>query len=358
MDAIDFFNSDILDLPKERDSDDFMGYVSKMMDEYRIQMQRVKNRTLVDKVITTRITLVHEVTVLLQDCLNAYFQGYPHQAYHMIDKVMAELGPHFDMLCPRMDMSGLINPMYRFRTAGDKPFDCKDLFHIPFESRHFVGPMRYSIPGLPCLYAGGSTYVCWRELRQPDLNTIWVSRVQAKPDTKLKVLNFGQRPTCFAAWIASRTDEFKDLNRNTAVLGAAVACWPLLALCSIRVRHDNGRFKPEYVVPQLVLQWITNKRRFHGVRYFSTHYSEYHDDPKSYMNYVFPASTVGVTGHCPDLSSLFELTEPMLWNSVKGESAPPAKRPVYKFHGKVLDDLEQDYGHVEDVLLNKPTQSI
>lgn len=358
MDAIDFFTSDVVQLPTERDRDDFAGYAFKLLDDYRTQMQRVKNQTLVDHVITTRIDLVHEVSQLLTECLTVYFRGYPHEAYQTIDKVMAKLGPHFDLLCPTSDMSGYINPMYRFRTEDGTPFACKDLFHIPFDSRHFVGPMRYSIPGLPCLYTGGSTYVCWRELRQPDLGTIWVSRVQAKPDTNLKVLNFGQRPTIFGRWIANRPDDFDDFNNNTAVLGAAVACWPLLALCSIRVRHDNGRFKAEYVVPQLVLQWITKTREFHGIRYFSTHYTEYHDDPKTYMNYVFPARSVGVSGHCPDLSSLFELTEPLPWNSAKGESAPHAKRPMYKFHGSILDELERDFGHVEDVLLGKPTRSI
>ena len=44
----------------------------------------------------------------------------------------------------------------------------EEMFHIPFNKRYLVGNQRFSISGLPCLYLGGSPYVCWEELGRPD----------------------------------------------------------------------------------------------------------------------------------------------------------------------------------------------
>jgi hypothetical protein len=53
-------------------------------------------------------------------------------------------------------------------------------------------------------------------------------------------------------------------TRNRPVYDLVVAhavCWPLIAACSIKVKNPGANFKPEYVVPQLILQWITDETR-------------------------------------------------------------------------------------------------
>ena len=92
----------------------------------------------------------------------------------------------------------------------------------------------------------------------------------------------------------------------------------------------------------------------HGIRYFSTHYSEYPDDPKTYMNYVFPARTNPTAGYCTDLCELFELTDPVSWPQAKAAPAAGVKRPRYKTR-EILDDaLEAEFGRAEDGLLSLP----
>src|SRR5262249_24504175 len=157
--------------------------------------------------------------------------------------------------------------------------------HIPFHLRHIVGSQRYSVPGLPCLYVGGSTLVCWRELGgtgDPTPADVYISRFKACDKAHLNVVNLGHRPALMAAYIANIQHLFTTPTADCAYVTAYATCWPLMAVCSIR-RRQEGPFAPEYMIPKLVLQWITSTKQFDGIRYFSTRIDTFYDDPKTAM---------------------------------------------------------------------------
>lgn len=112
---------------------------------------------------------------------------------------------------------------------------------------------------------------------------------------------------------------------------AHALCWPLLAACSIRVRHQNAHFKPEYILPQLVLQWLTNETLIDGVRYFTTKTSQYFSDPVSVANFAFPVRTSKPTGFCTLLASKFVLGNPVCWPTVRGTTPPVGTTPHTNF---------------------------
>lgn len=286
-------------------------------------------------------------------------EGRRQQAFAELDVALNELGPRLDMLLPSHDMGKLLNPLYRFRMSGTQPYSKAGLFHIPFEFRDRVGAMRYSVAGLPCLYLGGSTNVCWRELGQPQIENISVSRFEVVANTDLRVMNLGIRLPWFAGWMHEKFYEFISRSSSVNVLVAAhTACWPLVAICSIRVPDRQSKERPEYLIPQLLLEWVTRTKRFHGIRYFSTHYSEYPDDPKTYMNYVFPALSQGASGVCSELSRMFQLTDPQFWSNAKSLPAGQGKRPIYRTAKVVDQDLENEFGRAEDGLFSLPPGSV
>lgn len=41
------------------------------------------------------------------------------------------------------------------------------MLHLPFPMRGKTGNYRFSIPGIPSLYLGNSSYACWLELGRP-----------------------------------------------------------------------------------------------------------------------------------------------------------------------------------------------
>lgn len=350
----EFLVDDLLELPKER-TGDFEPFMADLFDRYIKLVQTIERGSLLGKVLSNRLPTIQAACQGLLKTLHLALSGDRPAAYLELDSTLMALGPHFDSLCPPGDMSEFVNPMYRFRMTESTPFLRKDIFHIPFELPHYIKEMRYSVAGLPCLYMGGSTQVCWMELGKPDLDKVSVSRYFALQGTNLRVLNFGHRSQLLAAQVHLEPHLFNGLSRDTAFVAAQVACWPLIAICSMRVPDRSSPERPEYAIPQLVLEWITKTRAFHGVRFFSTHYDEYIDSPKTYMNYVFPASSISTQGYCVNLKALFQLTEPKTWTELKTLPMAIGIRPYYKMRGQVLLDLEDKFGKVEDSLLKLPT---
>jgi hypothetical protein len=357
MDAVDFLHCDASDLPKTRVGG-YPAFVDRILDDYQARLRQVVPRNLIDRAVRNELQRVVPLCAAIRDVIALAVAGDRASAYGRLDAALNALGAHLRALMPSGDMSAFVNPLYRFRTAGKSPYFCGDLFHIPFYLRRIVQPMRYSVAGLPSLYLGGSTHVCWRELGEPNLSNVSVSRYEAIANTNLRVLNFGHRLPVLAAYVYDAPGEFLSLNSAVAFVVAQVACWPLIAACSVRVPDRNAADRPEYLVPQLVLEWITKNHQFHGIRYFSTHYEEYPDDPKTYMNYVFPARTTPPVGYCPDLCRLFKLTDPISWTVAKASPVSGARRPRYKTR-KILDTaLESEFGRAEDGLLGLPAREL
>ena len=62
--------------------------------------------------------------------------------------------------------------LYKARAAeSNYRFSQNEMFHIPYEKRNKIGNQRFSVTGLPCLYLGSSSYICWEELGRVDFST-------------------------------------------------------------------------------------------------------------------------------------------------------------------------------------------
>jgi len=108
------------------------------------------------------------------------------------------------------------------------------------------------------------------------------------------------------------------------LLATHIVLWPLIASCSIIVAHPDAPFKPEYIVPQMALQWVTKNAEFEGIVYFSTHVKhvmELNRSPLPTCNLVFPAKEIRPQGRCSRLRSLFKMTQPIGWELVRAINA-------------------------------------
>jgi hypothetical protein len=214
-----------------------------------------------------------------------------------------------------------IAPLYRMCELQQNQLTRPFMFHWPFELRHMVGRHRYGIPGFPCLYLGGSLQVCQAECRVPDNRLAQMAVAEFAPRHDLKVLDFGYRPSALAqvaAGSALRPEGSNPPLEN--ILISYSVCWPLQAGASIRVLHEQGRFYPEYIVPQIITQWLIREAdQCDGIRYFSTRYVPDPDAIRSTANFVFPARELHLqAGHCGKLKRAFDLTQPCMWASTTG----------------------------------------
>lgn len=326
MDLIDFFNSAELELPGTWDTypGSFEQFIDELFNNYQTNLTALTGTDyLTDRVLTESFTVAPSLCDGLKTCFLEYLLGHPPNAYETLKLLLNSIKHCFSAMYSIDDVAGALTHLYRMRSDKRSALSQQEVFHVPFESRHLVATYRYSIPGLPCLYLGGSAYVCWEECGRPALDSVHLSRFQPASGCTLQLLDFGWRPAQMAALIDCGKYQ-EQLSRRSNVSDLVVAhalCWPLVAACSIKVRHPTANFKPEYIIPQLVLQWLTNETEIDGVRYFTTKASRYFDDPMTVANFAFPVRTTKPSGYCDHLASRFELSNPVYWPTV-GPTAP------------------------------------
>lgn len=211
-----------------------------------------------------------------------------------------------------------MRPNFEWAAAGT--LKKKDIFHVPFENRNLVRNQRYSIAGLPCLYLGSSTWICWEELDRPELNGCICSRFKFAEETT--ILDFQFTPA--NAWDIfirvrdlsrggdppKRIDELLARYDDNFII-SYILYWPLIAATSIRVDWRVGAFFPQYIVPQLLLQWVTKEGKVDGIRYFSTRMAKMNHYVN--VNYVFPTRDIQHLGRCSILRRKIHLVAPVPW---------------------------------------------
>lgn len=234
----------------------------------------------------------------LKETIDCYYDGQPAQAYdklkHTLNSKLNVKNYQEILKIRRYDRN---ESFYRIRIKKDNfPFDAYEMFHIPFEKRGIIVTQRYSIPGFPCLYLGSSIYSCWEEMKRPNINDFQAVRLESKREIRHIDLT---RPV------------FKsDDNLRTRDIYHYLMTWPLIACCSIKVKDYSNAFKPEYIIPQLLLQWVRNNEEVDGIKYNSTHIDIHkHTCQGDFSNLVLPVKSNREKGHCPELSRMFALTK-------------------------------------------------
>lgn len=171
--------------------------------------------------------------------------------------------------------------LYRMRKQdGYRLFKRIEMFHMPTNMTNKLANARYSLNGFPCLYLGTSLYVCWEELRRPDIVKTNYVKMVANEDI------------CVYSTLCP--EKFNDRND--------VIQFVLFALCSKVVPNDSDSFQYVYAFPELVLLLLIHYKKDtkepYGIKYVSSRYFNNDGDFTSegiFYNYVLP-----VYGDCDD----------------------------------------------------------
>lgn len=136
---------------------------------------------------------------------------------------------------------------YRTRTSDKPLISAREMFHTPFELRGLVKTARFSILGFPSLYLTKNMFTSWEETRRSDIETLYASRLRL------------QRPIALVDLRLRRTfGEVKQEEREAAARQYLYTI-PLIIACSLKVQRDTDSFKPEYILPQLILHAIIDE---------------------------------------------------------------------------------------------------
>jgi len=300
-----------------------LKYLKELFDEYLKHIEKDWNIALPgDKapnmIFRERVhaakTKAKNISESVIDALGLYLQGSTHQAQEclfstldgniMLDHVKKDLEPN--------------NAPYRlFRIrVSDNTSEIqarKDMFHVPFTLRHKIGTNRYSIPGYPCLYLSSSIYTCWEEMGRPPFHKIVLARFEPHITDKQPIFYLHHAPLQWREYLENKIHSDKDISPFAFdEFTSYLIHWPLQLACAIPLRNSGALFHEEYIIPQMLMQWVRSNKKVHGFCFRTTHVpqlSAQHISPRLLANYAFPARST-VQDYCSELTKEFWLTEP------------------------------------------------
>lgn len=309
MNLTELYQDTFFTLPKKWDSKkNFESFVSKELRVFLSKIETLNDLEGLNYDLELVITRQKHLIKNIERSISDYLNGKPAKAFNKLRNGLQ--GSEKDFL-------GLLNiraievgtDFFRLRySEQNKPFERKEFFHIPFELRGKVKTQRFSIPGFPSLYLGTSIYVCWEELNRPNINHFQGVRLSNKDEFNI-------------------IDLSPPLDLKPKSIYDYLMVWPLIFTSSIRVKNINDDFKPEYIIPQLLLQYVREIPSIDGIKYRTTHIDFTESKAEGeFINLVLPVKTNDKHGLCKELESLFEITEA---NSYQLHNAATDRAPLY-----------------------------
>lgn len=309
----ELINSKVFKIPNEQQENSyFPDFLKSKLDDY--------TRNISDKIKDNNISSkIKNLSTIISETIELYYKGQIYKASKHFSEYL-KLNLEKNKIFKSEVNEGDI--FYRARLSGKKQFNVSDLFHIKFEERHKIKTQRYSIPGFPALYLGNSTYTCWEEFERTNLRDLWFSKFETQK--KMYVILIER-----IEGLLEILNEDSDKDRNYKFLTDYLAFFPLILSSTIKVKNPSGNFKPEYIIPQMLLEYISNDETISGIQFPSTKIDYNSLVNIEANNFVFPVKKIAKEGHCSILSELFYLTAPTSLEIEETIDNSPNEPPEY-----------------------------
>jgi len=326
MDTCELYSKVIELLPVTQGNKDFQETLLTALEDYSIDVQQLDVSVFSDAEERAAIIAnIEALNKILNDTVGLYFGGRHGEAFQLFQQRMNGPDGLFEQIgvlpikeqtdIQERDENGDIKVqktptiLFRAREFKDKrDHTFEDMFHIPLDQRGIVRTQRYSSPGYPCLYLGKTIYACWEEMHRPRFDDLMFSGFKVRLAFDVYDLRVPQ------------PEDFEGRNLQQTLLRL-----PLIIACMVKVKNDTDPFKPEYIIPQLLIETIicNNQKKMEkeagprdlvwGITYTSTHKSKDFPFGFTFMdNIALPVVlSDGKNKHCNVLASLFDISDPL-----------------------------------------------
>lgn len=327
----DFLDDPQLFLPIRWNGESFSLTLDKLFHYYCGKLETLSfEKSLKVSLSRGYIDRIKRVCGLLRTAVDYYLNGFPSEAYITFGDAMDGLMrmPLDECIKNARENEDELELFRAVSVEDNKPYNRSRVFHTPYNLRSKVTTSRYSIAGYPSLYLGTSLELCCEEIhRNPYSNFTIASmfkleKITEYTNTHIQIIELGIKPQDFVIagnndnrqrWIHTNT-----LNNND-VKAAYLLWYPLIASCSYIRINKKDPFAAEYIIPQLLMQWVRNEIKIKtndeydqlvGIRYFSCASVKSSDMG---FNYVFPTSgnKMENSPFCSVLANVFRLTSPV-----------------------------------------------
>lgn len=263
----------------------FPVFFQEHLNEYLEFLDTYKNDFKIDDVLFRK---VDEMCLNLSKCIFSYYEGQVKISYDYFTKSLINFDQNLLSIFNFNTDEKIEENLFRARKITEEIDSKFEIFHLPMELRTICGSSRFGIAGFPCLYLSTSIFLCLKELSaRRDNNSIRDTEY-----TNMFISTFELRKRKETYKIIDLSLEWNQLlelgihNANYFLL------YPVMFACSIRRSKDASAFVPEYIIPQMLLQYLISKMES-STSVFGIKYRPCYSDPllkdigKEY-NYVFP----------------------------------------------------------------------
>ena len=223
------------------------------------------------KMVKAKLTEIEANSNKLLEVLQLHESGRIIEASIKAFKIFNKMKPE---MMQRYSGAFVREIYYRIRGSINFPLERKELFHIPATMRQLVKTERYSMPGYPCIYLASQAELCWYECGKPEQFTIVKFDIPQEKNNYLQFIDFSEKlmplKHSFSCWFHNEQNK-QEVRRY---LLKHIYTYPLRAACSVVTQYPKADFKEEYIIPQLLLQWVAHDNYFDGIRYESCSSSE------------------------------------------------------------------------------------
>lgn len=213
-----------------------------VLDSFLNLLKNAKYQGGTENLYTTYQEEIEMTNNNIKKCVRYFLNGEINASYNSFNRRWNTLWKgNFDKTSTIFELAES-TILYKLRKSEDKAFGRKDFFHVPFNLRGKIDNNRFSISGYPCLYLGRSIYTCWEELRRPKLSEISVAGFNVQKEIRLLDLRL------------------KTNVKSSIAESNNISLLPYILASSIRVHSEGDHFKPEYIIPQLLLHSVIKNK--------------------------------------------------------------------------------------------------
>jgi len=305
-------------IPVNRKEVPYKEILEKKFSEYQNLLKQIDNNELKQLGINQNkkqlVNFVDKTSKTILSVIDEYYKGFHTDAFDILYNLLAQnkfyidskiihnryisgkFGNHF-LWCVQQDLSS----MYRMRKSKEVLKDKEELFHIPFQLREKVSMERFSALGHPCLYLCSSLKLCVKEIGGcNETEKYYASRILTS-----KHLSLCDLTSC----------KLNTKKNGMCKIFRFLITYPFYIACLVKVEKPDLPFKPEYIIPNLLLLYViksdlssNNKNKLNsldGIAYMSTKEDANTED----YNIVLPTRKISDTGHCSQLKNNLKISD-------------------------------------------------
>lgn len=242
-------------------------YYSELNNKLNLLVKTLENSKAPETLISCSKSYAEQLTTAVE----LYYKGDIIESYAVVESLLDDCCNNNSYAISDVNSSMAFAPAYNggkdevqfFRARLNDQvvdFPAQEMLHIPFSKRSKVRSERFSIPGLPCLYLGNTSYVCWIEMGCPPDFRFNVSPVHLDNSQKVFNLAISLKDLYYAVDYCKedREEKLRDLLKLFMINMAT----------SFNVKEVERNFKSEYIISQMIML-ACKKRKLDGITYHS-----------------------------------------------------------------------------------------